>query len=466
MILEQHYLDCLAQASYFIADREAGLAVVVDPRRDVDLYVERAEELGVRITHVLLTHFHADFLAGHVELAARTGATLHLGARAQADYAFEPMAEGGELTLGRVQLRFLETPGHTPESVSILVFDLEESDTDPHAVLTGDTLFIGDVGRPDLMASVGLTAQELAAMMYDSLRDKLLALPDATIVYPGHGAGSACGKNLSSETSSTIGAQRANNYALQDMPKSEFVELVSSNLAPPPAYFPATAMRNRQQRSTLGEVLERSLKPMSLEELIAARSRGAQILDVRPADAFRVRHLAGSLNIGLDGKFASWAGTVLDLERPIVLVAEPGDEHQAALRLGRIGIDRVAGFLAGGPQSLPSDRASLGSVDQVDVTRAAKEAADGVVLDVRTPTEFEGGHVEGAINLPLAQLGARLDEVPTDGRVFVHCKSGYRSMVAVSLLQAHGFRGLVDVAGGFDAWVEADQPVVGATTCE
>jgi len=466
MILEQHYLDCLAQASYFIADQKSGAAVVVDPRRDVDLYLERAKEHGVTIQHVILTHFHADFLAGHLELVARTGATLYLGQRARADYPFEPLADGQDLVLGDVRVSILETPGHTPESISILVFDVEQSETVPHAVLTGDTLFIGDVGRPDLMASVGFTAAQLAGMMYDSLRTKLMPLPDETIVYPGHGAGSACGKNLSTDTSSTIGAQCASNYALADMPQSEFIELVTANLMPPPAYFPVTAGLNREERATLPDVLERSLVPLSLEAFLAARSRGAQVLDVRPGEDFRHSHLAGSTNIGLGGKFASWAGSLLDLERPIVLVAEQGQIREAALRLGRIGLDRVIGYLDGGPAALPTDRSQSGSVAQIDVRTAATELEQDPsnvrVLDVRTPTEFESGHAPGAHHIPLAELAGRVGELRRDERLLVCCKTGYRSMTAISMLQADGFTGAIDIADGFDAWLAADLPFAGA----
>ncbi|MFT5049354.1 MAG: hydroxyacylglutathione hydrolase [Chlamydiales bacterium] len=467
MILEQHYLDCLAQASYFIADPEEGTAVVVDPRRDVDLYLERAEHHGVTIRHVILTHFHADFLAGHLELVARTGATLHLGRRAVADYPFEALSDGDVLALGKVRLEALETPGHTPESISILVFDLEQSESAPHAVLTGDTLFIGDVGRPDLMASVGVTADELGVMLYDSLRQKLMPLPPETIVYPGHGAGSACGKNLSTDTSSTIGAQLASNYALAEMPQGEFVELVTANLMPPPAYFPVTAGLNREEHANLPDMLESALVALNLEAFLAARSKGAQVLDVRPGQAFKESHLAGSTNIGLGGKFASWAGTLLDLKRPIVLVAEPGQEREAALRLGRIGLDKVIGYLDGGPQALPSDPSQVGGASQMDVAGVAVELAsagaegDPRVLDVRTRGEFESGHVEGALHMPLAELAARKGELRRDQRLFVCCKSGYRSMAAISMLQADGFTNLVDTAGGFDAWLAADLPVTG-----
>jgi glyoxylase-like metal-dependent hydrolase (beta-lactamase superfamily II)/rhodanese-related sulfurtransferase len=459
MILEQHYLACLAQASYLIADEASGTAVVVDPRRDVDVYVQRAAELGVTIRHVLLTHFHADFLAGHLELAERTGATIHLGARARPDYAFAPLAEGDELTFGSVRITVLETPGHTPESVCYVVFDRAVSDTEPYAVLTGDTLFIGDVGRPDLTAAVDVTREELAAQLYHSLHDKLLALPDATLVYPGHGPGSACGKSMSSETWSTLGAQRSTNYALAPQSEADFVAAVTADLLPPPGYFPLTARLNMRPHAVLDDVLQDALAPLDLAALEAPRAAGATLLDVRHKDAFAAGHLPGSINIGLDGSFASWAGNVLDLEAPIVLVCEPGDERAAALRLGRIGLDRVVGYLAGGPAGFGA--APLARAPRVEVAAAAarlEQPEPPLVLDVRQPGEHEALRVEGALSIPLGQLPARMDELPRDRPVLVHCKSGYRSMTAVSLLRRAGFEHVFDVPGGMDAWDAAGLP--------
>jgi glyoxylase-like metal-dependent hydrolase (beta-lactamase superfamily II) len=303
MILEQHYLACLSQASYLIADESTGIAAVVDPRRDVDLYVEAAAKHGVAIRHVVLTHFHADFVAGHLELAKRTGATIHLGALASADYAFEPLGDGAELALGRVRLRALETPGHTPEGISLLVFDGPDA-AEPHAVLTGDTLFIGDVGRPDLMASVGVTAEELAGMLYDSTRDKLLKLPDATLVYPGHGAGSMCGKNLSTDTVSTIGDQRRFNYALQPMSRADFIALVTAELPLAPAYFGFDARKNREERGMLEDVLA-GLAPLELPAFDEQLAAGAIALDVRDPEQYAAGHLERSISIGLDGRFAT-----------------------------------------------------------------------------------------------------------------------------------------------------------------
>ncbi len=466
MILEQHYLGCLAQASYLIADTGAGVAAVVDPRRDVDLYEARAKELGVRITHVFLTHFHADFLAGHLELVQRTGATLHLGSRAKADYDFHGLADGDEVVLGSLRVRCLETPGHTPESVCYLVFDGLADD--PRSVLTGDTLFIGDVGRPDLMASKGHTREELAGWLYDSTRNRLLTLPDATELYPGHGAGSACGKNLSSKTVSTIGEQRAENYALQDMTREAFIETVTTGLVPQPAYFPVTAGLNKTTHAPLDAVLERGLVPLSLDEVFATANSGATILDVRPADAYSAGHRVGSVWVGLEGNFASWAGSVLDLERPVVLVGEPGQEREAALRLGRIGFDQVRGFLAGGSAGWEGAGESLSTTQRMDrvAARAALASDDApTVLDVRQPGEFETARLDGAISIPLGQLRSRMDEVPDTANLFVHCKAGYRSLVAQSLLERAGRKGVVDLIGGIDAWIEDEGPVVGAGSC-
>lgn len=464
MILEQHYLACLSQASYLVVDEASGGAAVVDPRRDVEVYLARARDLGATIRHVLLTHFHADFLAGHLELAERTGATIRLGRRARAEYAFEPLGDGDVLALGDVRIEALETPGHTPESVCYLVSDGASPAGTPAALLTGDTLFVGDVGRPDLMASKGVTAAELAGAMYESLRTKLLPLPDATLVYPGHGAGSACGKSLSSETVSTIGEQRRANWALQPMERGAFVARLVADQPSAPAYFPRAAELNRRQRETLGEVLAHALRPMALEEVLAAHATGSQLVDARGQDAFARAHLAGSLNIGLDGRFAEWAGTLLDLERSIVLVADPGREEEAATRLARVGIDRVEGFLEGGAEAFAALPEFVRSVARVTAREAAAGLAGAdalLVLDVRTRGEFEAAHVPGARNLPLAELPARIAEVPRERAVLVHCKSGYRSMSALSLLARHGYGRVVDVAGGFDAWLAAGAPVEG-----
>jgi hydroxyacylglutathione hydrolase len=458
MILQQHYLACLSQASYLIGDEESATAIVVDPRRDVDVYLDEARRLGLTVRHVFLTHFHADFVSGHLELARRAGAEIHLGIRARADYPFTPVRDGDRLELGKLRLEVLETPGHTPESISILVYDIAADPQRPHAVLTGDALFIGDVGRPDLLASEGFEASELASMLYDSLHGKLMRLPDATLVYPAHGAGSACGKNLSQETVSTIGAQRKLNYALQPMSRERFVELVSSGQPEMPAYFAHDAAQNRRERPTLEETLQRSLRPLSLDEALRMKNAGAVLLDVRDPDDYARAHVAGSTNIGLGGRFASWAGTLIDRERPIVVVADPGREREAVLRLGRIGFDQVAGYLEGGPRAFERRAdlvASHPRIDPAELARRRSSARAPLVLDVRTEVEWAAGAIEASINLPLAQLERSLDRIPRGREIAVHCQSGYRSSIAASLLEQAGFQPISDLAGGWLAWEAA-----------
>src|SRR6187455_1167437 len=323
MILKQFYLNCLAHASYLVGDEQAHVAAVVDPQRDIDQYLAFAAEHDLKIAHVFLTHFHADFLAGHLELRDRTGATIYLGASARAEYPFTPLHDGDVVDLGRVRLQALETPGHTAESISLTVFDADRSATEPQVVLTGDTLFVGDVGRPDLRVALGWSAADLGGLLYDSLRTKLLALPDTVAVYPAHGAGSLCGKALSKETSSTIGEQRRSNYALQPMSKEAFVELVTADQPDAPPYFTYDAVLNSQERPTLDVALARELNPMTLDLVLALQRTGGQILDTRDPTEFAAAHLAGSLNIGLGGQYATWAGTLLSRDRPIVIVADP-----------------------------------------------------------------------------------------------------------------------------------------------
>src|SRR5436190_678260 len=310
MILHQFYLNCLAHASYIVGDESTGIAAVVDPQRDIDQYLTFAKANGLRIAHVILTHLHADFLAGHLEFRDRVGATIYLGKAAQAEFAFTPLGDGDRVELGRVRLQALETPGHTPESISVLVFDLDRSATEPHAVLTGDTLFVGDVGRPDLRVALGWSAADLGGLLYDSLRDKLLTLPDASLVYPAHGAGSLCGKAISKETVATIGEQRRTNYALQPMSKATFIDLVTADQPDAPAYFTYDAVLNSKERPTLDEALARELNPMTLELVLALQRTGGQILDTRDPVEFAAAHLAGSINIGLGGQYATWAGTI------------------------------------------------------------------------------------------------------------------------------------------------------------
>jgi glyoxylase-like metal-dependent hydrolase (beta-lactamase superfamily II)/rhodanese-related sulfurtransferase len=455
MILEQYYLGCLAHASYLIADEESGVAAVLDPQRDVDEYIADAEARGLSIRYAILSHFHADFLAGHLELRDRCDAEIVHGARGEAEYAARTVSNGDTIELGpKVRLEVLETPGHSPESISLVVYDADRGDV-PYAVLTGDTLFIGDVGRPDLRAALGWTADDLASLLFDSLRDKLLPLPDETLVYPAHGAGSLCGKNLSTDTVSTMGVQRRFNYALQPMAKDEFVRIVTADQPDSPAYFTYDAILNTKERPTLDEALERELKPLSLAEVVERRDRGAQLLDTRDPTEYAGAHVRGSLNVGLGGSYATWCGTLLDPDRPIVIVADPGREEESATRLGRIGFDNVAGYLGGGMAALDGHPDLVARTERVTARNLAELLASGrppVVLDVRAPGEVEAGRIPGSLTVPLNHLEERLGEVPRDRDVVVTCASGYRSSIAVSLLEARGLQGLSDLVGGMSAW--------------
>ena len=463
MIFEQHYLACLSQASYLIGDESTQTAVVVDPRRDVELYLERAAELGLSIRHVFLTHFHADFVAGHLELVARTGCTLHLGAKARADFPFEPARQGDVLALGRVRIEVLETPGHTPESISLAVTDLDDARPAPQRLLTGDALFIGDVGRPDLLVSIGHTAEELAGQLYDSLRTRILKLPDSTVVYPAHGAGSACGKSLSKDTFDTLGAQRRANWALHPMAREDFVRRLTADNPPPPSYFTWDADYNRRVRPTLDDVLADGRRELALDEVLARQAAGAVVLDVRVPDVYAAGHLASSVNVGLNGRFASWVGTVVPRQTELVVVAEPGTEDEAITRLARIGYDRVAGCLAGGPAAWAARPELVRRHRRIGVDQLAAElAAPGApaVVDVRAPGEYEGGHIEGALLVPLDRLEEELGRIPRDRPFVVQCQGGYRSSIAASLLERHGIDVAGDLIGGYGAWTEAGRPVV------
>lgn len=458
MLFEQYYLNCLAHASYLIGDERTRTAVVVDPQRDVDRYLETAAARNLQIRHVFLTHFHADFVAGHLELRDRCGATIHLGARAAAEYAFHAMADGDVLDLGDVRLKVLETPGHTVESICILLYDLKADADHPRAILTGDTLFIGDVGRPDLRASLGWSAVDLGRMLYHSVHDKLLALPDATLVYPAHGAGSLCGKKLSSETVSTIGEQRRFNYALQPMDEDQFVRLVTADQPDAPPYFTYDAVLNTKEHPTLQHALERELTPLSLDQMLAQLAAGAQVLDVRDPSEFASAHLKGSINVGLGGQYATWAGTVLDRDRPVIIVAEPGREIEAAVRLGRIGFDIVSGFLLDGIHALETRPDLVASTTRLSAGETFAELASEpapVLLDVRAPQEWETKHIQGAISIPLSRLRDRLTELAKAKRIIVHCAGGYRSSIAASLLQRNGFDDVAELGGGIAAWEAA-----------
>jgi hydroxyacylglutathione hydrolase len=462
VILKQFYLPCLAHASYLIGDEETGKAAVVDPQRDTDQYIAFATGHSLKIKHVFLTHLHADFVAGHLELRDRAGAGIYLGAAAKAGYAFTALRDGDILEFGHVRLKALETPGHTPESISIVVYDLNVSDTQPHAVLTGDTLFIGDVGRPDLRAALGWSATELGGMLFDSVHTKLLALPDQSLVYPAHGAGSLCGKALSKETVSTLGEQRRSNYALQPMSKEAFIQVVTADQPEAPAYFNYDAMLNSEERPTLHQALARGMKPLTLDAVLALQAAGAQILDTRDAVEFASAHLAGSINIGLVGQYATWAGTVLDRKHPIVIIADPGRESESAVRLGRIGFDHVAGYLKDGLQSLESRPDLVAFTERLSAPFAAELLSSSeppLTIDVRAPRERDQKCIAGSLGIPLNHLTENLEKLPKDRPLLVYCAGGYRSSIAASLLQRSGFDQVAEIAGGIVGWEAAKLPV-------
>jgi glyoxylase-like metal-dependent hydrolase (beta-lactamase superfamily II)/rhodanese-related sulfurtransferase len=459
MHFEQFYLGCLAHASYMLASE--GEAIVVDPQRDVEIYLEAAQKQNVQIRHIFETHLHADFVSGHKELAARTGATIYMGKAAGATFAHVPTDDGFQLQVGEIRIDALETPGHTPESICLVVTDLAVTGKDksqsPWAVLTGDTLFIGDVGRPDL--SKTHTPQQLAGLMYDSLHQKLMTLPDAVLVYPAHGAGSLCGRNMRAERSSTIGTERLTNYALQIKSRDEFIRQMTSNLPARPDYFLEDAAINRAGATPLTELPE--LNPISVSELNTMLGRGAVALDVRPNDQFAAGHVPGSINIALSGQFASWAGAVLGLSARPVLIAETSDQlDEARLRLARVGIEDVAGYLDGGPAAWQQLGFPLQSLPQITVEELnARLRGDApLVLDVRRESEWDAGHISGAEWYPLDRFKAALPPIELNRPIAVHCASGYRSVIACSLLQRAGYNNVINVIGGFDAWREAQLP--------
>jgi glyoxylase-like metal-dependent hydrolase (beta-lactamase superfamily II)/rhodanese-related sulfurtransferase len=452
MIFEQYQLGCLSLYSYLVGDETTGRAVVVDPQRDVAGYLADAERLGLTIERVLETHFHADFLSGHLELAAATGAVISYGDVAQPDFPIEPLADGQRLSLGEVELEIRHTPGHTPESISIVV--REHPGAAPWGVLTGDALFIGDVGRPDLLTSVGWTADELARRLYRSLHDQLLTLPDDTKVFPAHGAGSACGKNLSTATESTIGEQRLGNYALQPMTEDEFVEAVTEGQGVAPLYFAFAADANRRDRELLDDL--EAPAPLTLDEAVAAGEAGAVLLDTRAPESFASGHLRGSINVGLDGRFAEYAGDVIRPGQQVVLLDEAGRGTEAKVRLARIGFDAVVGEVEDIEAALveqPDLAATAPRLPAGDLREWLAEDADVQVVDVRNPGEAETGTVPGAALMPLPRLLDHLDELDRERPVVVYCAGGYRSSVAASTLRAHGYRTVADLIGGYGAWV-------------
>ena len=459
MFLKQYYLGCLAHASYMIADEKTKTAVVVDPQRDIEQYLADAKTGGYTIKYVFLTHFHADFLAGHIELRNQAGARICMGQRAGAEFEHTALKEGDIIEFGDVRIQTMETPGHTPEGISLLVFDLAASDIVPNAVLTGDTLFIGDVGRPDLLASIGVTADELAEMLYHSI-DKLRRLPDSTLVYPAHGAGSSCGKNLSSETVCTIGKQKRTNYALAPMTEEEFVKVVTEGQNAAPLYFPFAAVTNRKMREVFDEAGE--IQWMSIDEVLQAQKDGAVVIDTREPMDFATGHLLGSINVGLSGRFAEYTGEVVTSSAPLVLLCPDGTEAEARVRLARIGFDKVIGALRT-PEKVFMDRpelvgrASRLTVDQLKTSRSDVKGLQ--VVDVRGPGEVSAGMVPGAKHVQLPSLINDYTTLDPQAPTVVYCAGGYRSSIAASFLRQRGFVDVSDLLGGFGAWSQAGEEV-------
>lgn len=458
MYFKQFYLGCLAHASYLIGSE--GYAAVVDPQRDVDRYIMEAAAAGLTIKYVIETHLHADFVSGHRELAARTGALIVFSEKANATFPHHAVREGDEIKVGRVVLRFMETPGHTPESMSVLVIDTAIS-AEPQKVLTGDTLFVGDVGRPDLAGAKGYSSEQMAGMLYDSLHQKLLKLDDQVEVYPAHGAGSACGRNISQETSSTIGKQRKSNYALGPMSKNEFVRMMTAELAPAPAYFPYDAEYNRAGAPLLKDLARPvALLPDELNNL----AQDHLVLDVRSAEEFGAAHLPNALNIGLDGQFASWAGTLIPVNTAIIIVADSRQQvDEAIVRLARVGLESVRGFLNGGIAAWKEAGLDVATIEQISVERLRDllEHENHLrIIDVRRPSEYVDGHVPRAVNLPLGpDLIQQFSQFDPRQPTAMICAGGFRSSAATSLGASAGFDHLLNVVGGTNAWLKAGYTV-------
>jgi len=461
VLFSQYYLDCLSQASYLIADETSRRAVLVDPRRDVTEYLADAQARGLTIEGVINTHFHADFAAGHLEVAAATGAWIGYGHRADTEYPIRRLTDNERISLGDVTLQITETPGHTPESISVLVYE-HTADTVPYGVLTGDALFIGDVGRPDLLASLGVTAAELGRMLYDSVQRKLMSLPDEVRVFPAHGAGSACGKNLSTERSSTIGDQRRTNYACAPMDSDRFLALVTGGQPSAPGYFVFDAVLNRKRHAVFDPTT--APRPMTTTAFLMARAAGALVVDARDPHEFAAGHVRGSLNVPADGRFAETVGMVVEPSRPVLVIAAPGREEEVVVRLARIGFDQVTGYLrepenavreiadaAPAGQVVPASRITTSQLRDA-IARKPEQGGPPVVLDVRNTGERALGAIDGSLHIPLAELTRRLTEVPADRPVVVHCAGGYRSSVAASALRAAGFTDVSDLLGGYTAW--------------
>ncbi|HNP06101.1 MAG TPA: rhodanese-like domain-containing protein [Cyclobacteriaceae bacterium] len=460
MRIEQIYTGCLAQGAYYIESE--GEVAIIDPLRETAPYIDRAKKDNASIKYILETHFHADFVSGHVDLAKKTGATIVYGPTASPKFDCHIVKDGEEVKIGKVTIKVLHTPGHTTESTTYLLKDENGKD---HAIFSGDTLFLGDVGRPDLAQKAAhMTQEELAGMLFDSLRNKIMPLADDVIVYPAHGAGSACGKNMMKETVDTLGNQKKMNYALRiDMTKEEFVKEVTDGLLPPPAYFPENVRLNKEGYESIDKVMSKGLQALSPEEFeVAANETGALILDTRSAQIFAKGFIPNSINIGIDGSFAPWVGAlILGVDQPLLIVAAEGREQEVIARLARVGYDNSIGFLKGGLQAWVDAGKEVDTIESITADEYAKRIKNEnvKVIDVRKPTEFSAEHVNGAINLPLDFINEYLAEFPKEERFYMHCASGYRSMVAASILRARGWNNFVEVSGGVKALCEAGIPM-------
>lgn len=452
MKIEQIYTGCLAQGAYYI--RSENEAVIIDPLREVQPYIDKAEADGVSIKYVLETHFHADFVSGHIDLAAKTGATIVYGPTAQPKFDAHIAKDNEELKVGRITIKVLHTPGHTLESTTYLLKDENGKD---YAIFTGDTLFLGDVGRPDLAQKAAhMTQEELAGMLFDSLRNKIMTLADDVIVYPAHGAGSACGKNMSRETVDTLRNQKQSNYALRaTMTREEFIKEVTDGLLPPPAYFPENVKMNKEGYESIDVVLKKGLRAFSPEEFeLAANETSALVLDTRDAQAFAKGFIPNSINIGIDGSFAPWVGSLIPgVNHPLLIITDEGREEEVVTRLARVGFDNTLGYLKGGVKSWLQAGKEIDSIESISAKEFSKRFQEQrlIVIDVRKPGEFEAEHVVDALNIPLDYLNNHLAQVPKEGEVYLHCAGGYRSMIAASILKSRGWDNVIDVQGGFKA---------------
>lgn len=456
--IEQLYTGCLAQGAYYV--ESDGVAAIIDPLRDTRVYQERAQERDARIAYVLETHFHADFVSGHLDLSAKTGAPIVFGPMAKPEYAIHSAADGEILPLGKVSIKVLHTPGHTMESTCYLLLDEHQQ---PQALFSGDTLFIGDVGRPDLAVKSDLSKEDLASYLFDSLRTKIMTLPDTVVVYPAHGAGSACGKNLSKETTDTLGNQKKTNYALNpNLTREQFIAEVTEGLLPPPGYFPENVRMNKQGYHSLETLKEKGMRGLSAAEVeLIASDREALILDTRSPQAFTDRHIPGSISIGLDGQFAPWVGALIpDIMQPLILIADAGREEEALTRLARVGYDGVLGYLDGGIDAWEKAGFETDNVPNISAAQLKESPVEALsVIDVRKPGEFLSSHIPTAVSAPLDDLNAHLSVFASDKTHYVHCAGGYRSVIAASILKSRGIHNLVNVLGGFSAIKEAGIPV-------